>query len=1495
VGTKLRRVLNLGLLLAFAPGLHLLSGCGSGSGANVITISVTSSVGDVLILGQSTTLTATVTGATNTNVNWEACQYTTTTTSSSGSTTTSKPANCPTDGSFGTLSNEQVTGTATYTAPNQLPNQTTFPGLQLIFTAQSQQNTGKTGTVTITLTSGIAVHLTPTTATVPTNEPQVFFVTLDNDLQSKGVTWLVTQSTPTTSTPLSQLPTCSPGCGSIAPDKVVPNKAVYTAPATVPTSTSVTSTPANVTVVATSVADTTCSTCAVSGTITIIQGGPIAFNGISPSIAPQGAFYWDIYLDAPNLSSASQIAVNSLDSQGNITGTRVIDPNNPSFGVVKVLFPIPTATTTSPASTGGRLRLFAPALGTPGAFSITVSDPGETVTTPNPQSAYTFTVLPVRPTSTATVPDDVIQGTQADASVKVDGGYFGDGGGLARVFFQGNAIAQDTNNPSTAHQLHAILPASQINSFPPGLYPLSVASTSTVPPNPNNPAVTNMAIFPDYSPAVAGLAPTIVGGAVPAGTNPSAIDIDTSLGVVVVAETGSNQIQFYQIIPAGMSPETLTPIDSSGNPCAGSCPVVSTPQAPFNVPTGLSVNSSNHTVAVVNYGTQTGSGSNVTLAGQSVTVLPIPVPGAATQNPAPGTPFTIDISGAFQAAFQGSTNPIPLPYSIGVDPDSNLALVAFSSTSALSAANLGFIVNLNPNTQDPVTQKGTNPYGCALGQTISSTSNQFGQCIYAQVTLNTGSYPKIAVAPHSHTAYVTPGGSGVVLGIDVTKPSFSTPIASASATAGLVTVTTTQPHGLIPGNAGTVLITGVTSKTVDFNGVFTVVVTSNMTFTYALNTTQSDTGTGGTVFYGNPNQQVSISSTLQGIAMNPITRTAAMADANAIGTNGAQIDLLNSLDQSVSSISFFAGCTVYVTPCNTSPELLATTDVAWQPYTNAVVSYNPQQKLVSVSDPQSGQRQAIVSVKGPSAVAFPVTNGTTGTLTLWGGIVVDPATNHAFVLESGSGPQQPGQIEIINLGPSSNNIKPTQITELIVPGTKAGVLGGIPNALVPQATLTSTSDLANVRILGSGFGAPAVVRLDGVSITGPNFPTGTVTVVSQREIDVTIPAAFLSAPHRYAVDLTSTFNGSVVQSNTTDFIVVQAVDLSNVCAGTNAQPSGVAIADQVAKGPFSPIAVVTNSGCNSISVIDVNPTITTGGVTMPNPTFGKVLNTVAVGAAPQGIAITPRLGLAVVANNGGNDVSIVDLTQNPPVEKVADVPTGTAPIGVAINEATGAAIVANSTSNTVSLINLGLLFPPSGTTPPTSLTAASIGGIQQPIAVAIDPDRGANNQGIAVVTALQLNAGAAPSGALAVVDIGLSTPALSTTISSSTVSATPTGIVFDPSAATTTANPGVFYANSSGANVITVFNPDGVGGSSVNVGINPTSLAINSQTGAILTANSASNTISIVDTLSSPLQTLQTLGLPGSPTFGVAIDPFTNLAVIVDQANSRLLLFQMPN
>jgi hypothetical protein len=609
----------------------LANGCSKSAG-NVVAVSVSPPTAS-LILGQSLTLTATVTGATNTNVNWNPqflsskapCQYTT---QASNATKPSALTDCPSDGSFGTLTNLQATGTATYTAPSKLPDPNTYPSLQIVITAQAVQSTTKTGTAKITLISGISVVLSPATASVPTQELQQFSVLLTNDLQNKGVTWLLTQNVPNTNSSgtflnYPQLPTCSPSCGTITPQTNNPNVAVYTAPSTVPTAI----TPAQknntnvvnqVTIVATSAADTNEFT---FGTITVVSGGPITFNGISPTIAPQGATAWDIYLNAPNMSSSSSIILNG-------PGIGTVKKDSTS-GQVKILFPLPTSsssssttttcnttssTSTNSCSTGARLRLNAQDLIASGPVTVSVVDPAQTCNGVAAQTpctatgASTFNIIPVRPTSTATVPDDVVQGKLSqDTPVIIDGGYFGHGGNLAAVFFQGNnGIGLNPNVSSTSRQLDALFSANLFNSQSPGLYTLSVASRANPAPAATNPSVSNIALFPDYS----ATPPSVVASGIPVGSNqaasnPSAMDLDSTLGVLVVAEAGSataappvpSGVQFYAI-----GKGSLTPIDSTGATCTTSCPITSQtfPGVSINIPTGISVNRVNHTVAIVN-------------------------------------------------------------------------------------------------------------------------------------------------------------------------------------------------------------------------------------------------------------------------------------------------------------------------------------------------------------------------------------------------------------------------------------------------------------------------------------------------------------------------------------------------------------------------------------------------------------------------------------------------------------------------------------------------------------------------------------------------------------------------------------------------------------------------------------------------------------------------------------------------------------------------------
>src|SRR5205814_6565547 len=97
-----------------------------------------------------------------------------------------------------------------------------------------------------------------------------------------------------------------------------------------------------------------------------------------------------------------------------------------------------------------------------------------------------------------------------------------------------------------------------------------------------------------------------------------------------------------------------------------------------------------------------------------------------------------------------------------------------------------------------------------------------------------------------------------------------------------------------------------------------------------------------------------------------------------------------------------------------------------------------------------------------------------------------------------------------------------------------------------------------------------------------------------------------------------------------------------------------------------PFGLISVSGCNSIVKLDLNPA---------SPTFGQLLGSpVSVGTTPEGLAISQKLGLAVVANHGTNTASILDSTQSAVVQKVPDVTTGANPTGVGIDDVIGVEI-----------------------------------------------------------------------------------------------------------------------------------------------------------------------------------------------------------------------------
>jgi DNA-binding beta-propeller fold protein YncE len=1360
--------------LAFAAALCVwLAGCSSSGNANVVVVTV-SPAQDILVVNQSVTLLAIVTGATDTSVVWT-CTFTTSTTPA-GSTTPVVSAATPCTTAQGVLSNNQTTS-VTYTAPATVPN----PPPTITITATSNADKKKTGTATIALDSGIRVTVTPATATVSTGSVFQFHATLTNDATPNDVTWLLAQAT-TTNVISPTAATCSPACGSID------STGLYAAPASVPSTNTVT-------VIATSKLDTTRF---ATATVTVVQAGPISFSNVSPSVAPQGGLFQDIFLSASNLTS-SGVAVN-------VSG---VTPPIDQLSQVKVVF----APGSSTSSIGARVRLNAQQLAVAGSFtvSITSSNPASPVTTVAGGN-FTLNVVAVTPSVVASNPASFPQNSQivpsgfqgpAGPFMSIDGGYYGPPNNqVAFAQLNGTTLTSivDPNSTfvSNSRRLNVTLPnlLTLTSANGPGLYPITVTNNNASPST----AYSNIAIVPDYANTNPPSAPTVI--PLPAGSAPSAIAEDTVLGVAVVAETGTSSIQFVDM-------RTATPALLGGPIPTGSIPAST---APGSLPTGVAVDENLHIVAVVNY------------ADRSLWIFQIPTPPAAPS----ATPLgKIDLSTLIPATAP-TTPPSapPFPYSVGIDSQTHRGIVAFAST------NVGFIVNLDPSQPASV---------CLSGQPPASTPTY---CPIASVTLNTGSNPQIALDPRVDLAYVTPGGGGNLSVVDLQHVATQARIgiASATRTSDVVTVTTSTQHNLNPGNPGTVLISGLPSgkNGTIFDGTFSVTsVIDASTFTYsqtaADDTTASTSSSQGFVTYGTAFLTYSLTPTVQGIAINQITRTAVLADPN---TDVAQISFIDSLDQTVSSFTLFSE-TTGVPTAGLAPES-GGADVSFQPFTNTAVSFNPALNEVSMIDPVLLQRDAIVHTgqNGLKTITF-TNSGVSISLKLSGALLVDGATNTALVANSGS--------DNLTYFKLSTSFKPVNIEQVLTPA--------IPGALLPQTAITTSGStpgtLNGVRILGSGFDAGSVVRLDSQAVPS--------TFVSAREIDANIPSSLLTGPRRFALDVV---NSTGIVSNSTDFTVIEAVPIP-ACSGTPSAPGAVAIDQQ------RNIAVVTDFGCSDASIISLKS----------DSTFGTLTHRIPTGASPAAVAVIPRYGFAVVTNSTAGTASVLNLDSN--TQASADITVGTQPNGVAIDQENGMALVANTTSNTVSAIDLTpLLSVPAGT-----VTASTVAVDQSPIAVAIDPDRGTNNRGEAVVTSLILNGSNPPSGALDVVDLGVTPPSKNTSVTLGSIQATPTGIVFDP--ATT-----LFYATSSQGNSITALNPDNGLTQVIPVGVNPTSLAYNYQSSTILTVNALSNTISIVD--SQTFKTRATLGISGSSQFAAAIHPLTNLAVIADQSNNRVLLLPLP-
>jgi hypothetical protein len=210
-----RFALNPTLLLALAAAITL-SACAGGTQSGVkppppptITVTV-QPASATLSLGQTQQFQATVTGTSNSSVNWTV------------------------DGvAAGNASLGTVSAGGLYTAPAIMPASST-----LTITAISVADPAASGAASVALQDGIAVNVSPASATVPAGGIQVFTATVtDSGSAASGVNWAV-----------NGIAGGNASVGTIVANGA--DSATYTAPVTPPS-------PPNVTITASSVADPT--------------------------------------------------------------------------------------------------------------------------------------------------------------------------------------------------------------------------------------------------------------------------------------------------------------------------------------------------------------------------------------------------------------------------------------------------------------------------------------------------------------------------------------------------------------------------------------------------------------------------------------------------------------------------------------------------------------------------------------------------------------------------------------------------------------------------------------------------------------------------------------------------------------------------------------------------------------------------------------------------------------------------------------------------------------------------------------------------------------------------------------------------------------------------------------------------------------------------------------------------------------------------------------
>jgi YVTN family beta-propeller protein len=717
----------------------LLAACVAGCGSNAAKVGVRISPTTATVVERGTQqFNAVGSGSTTTTVNWQICLP--------PATAGNQPTNCtPLPGQtgtgptgVGTITQASATSAGgLYTAPSAVPS--TNP---ILVVATSTVDTTAFATAMVTITSGITVQITPTTATIAPQDRFTFTATVSGPTNDHGVTWSVN----------------GVAGGDAVHGFVCPNPLVPTPPAC-PAGTYVAppQSPGAITVTATSSADPTRS---ASAGVTVAAASPSpAISSIDPTTAAQGSAQQDVYINGS--------AVNGTDFFS--TSVVLVDgvPIVPTF-IDSTL-----------------LRVTIPSVLLQQAKAVNIQVRRSNGDTSPPA---TLTVAPVRPAVISSTPASV-SAMASSANVTLSGGFFipsqtSSGGTTAT--FNGASVTPTVIN---SRQLMVPTPLGGVTT--PGLYPIVVQNPGITANLPSISAV-NLAVTPNPASIPSAPNPSITVGA-----SPAAIAIDPVLNLAAVANSGDGSVSLINLATNSV----IKTIPNVGN---APTDIAIDDQLPDHI--ALVVNSGDNTVSTVDLTTQSVVGAPVSVQiGAPPPPVAGPVSIAIGINPlthravvayqSTNLATVLDTSTGvpvFVAQIGGTLTPFSTGVSpeIGIDPLLNWAVITPGGAGTINIVDLGRNpiagdggrppqvigslsistdvqgVGVNTETHQVLL---TTPNGATLGtfslldNSVNSISFTVGQLGYVAAAVNPLTNVGIAVNSQTSTAAVVDLGSGIVL------------------------------------------------------------------------------------------------------------------------------------------------------------------------------------------------------------------------------------------------------------------------------------------------------------------------------------------------------------------------------------------------------------------------------------------------------------------------------------------------------------------------------------------------------------------------------------------------------------------------------------------------------------------------------------------------------------------------------------------------------------